>query len=76
MTGAPHPPRQRRRPVPSRARHCGGPQHLPRRLGTPSPQPQALGRPTHQLDTLREWVVLPVLLREALQDLALAFPTP
>lgn len=34
------------------------------------------GFPTHQLDALREGVVLPVLLREALQDLALAFPSP
>ena len=32
--------------------------------------------PTHQLDALGEGVVLPVLLRKALQDLALAFPTP
>lgn len=32
--------------------------------------------PTHQLNALGEWVVLPVLLREALQDVALAFPTP
>lgn len=74
--GAPRPPGQRHRPVPSRAGHCGGPPRLPRRLGTPSPQLQTPGRPTHQLDALGEWVVLPVLLREALQDLALAFPTP
>lgn len=32
--------------------------------------------PTYQLDALGERVVLPVLLWEALQDLALAFPTP
>lgn len=31
---------------------------------------------THQLDALGERVVFPVLLWEALQDLALAFPTP
>lgn len=31
---------------------------------------------THQLDALREGVVLPVLLREALQDLSLSIPAP
>lgn len=31
---------------------------------------------THQLDALRKGVVLPVLLREALQDLSLAVPAP
>ena len=40
-------------------------------LPTPISTPQ-----THQLDALGERVVFPVLLWEALQDLALAFPTP
>lgn len=34
------------------------------------------GAATHQLDALREGVVLPVLLREALQDLSLPIPAP
>lgn len=39
-----------------------------------SPLPPVL--PTHQLNALGERIVLPVLLRKALQDVALAFPTP
>lgn len=54
-------------PARSRGQDHGGPPYCwPARLSTP----------THQLDALRKGVVHPVLLWEALQDLALAFPTP
>lgn len=46
------------------------------RAPTPPPTLPVSAAPTHQLDALGERVVLPVLLWEALQDLALAFPTP
>lgn len=75
MTGAPSPLPARPAPLPPGPRGllAGSPAGRRRDPGL-APQPRLL--PTHQLDALGEGVVLPVLLGEALQDLALAFPTP
>lgn len=70
--GSEHPASQARAP----------PLRPPRTQQGPGPRRPALllaarlSTPTHQLDALRKGVVHPVLLWEALQDLALAFPTP
>lgn len=58
-----------------------GTKHPASEAGAPTSHPpqrplQGRGLPTHQLNALGERVILPVLLWEALQDLALAFPTP
>lgn len=54
-----------------RVRPCGAQQDV----CTPCPRSRGPeGQHTHQLDALGKGVVLPVLLREPLQDLALAIP--
>lgn len=54
----------------------GPPSHTLWDVSPPSVTRGSPGAATHQLDALREGVVLPVLLREALQDLSLPIPAP